>query len=534
MINTADRSTWESDIDKSAIDALFNMSILGDIQKTQSINKNMLSMKKLHEILGKLIMVLAVIFAMSACETADDVDDDIDDIINKGETLDDGYYIVGSAIGSDTTDANVLVSGQVNGPDFGAQDRTGFYEAYVYMASGDFSFIKVVEGEISAFGGAHEELVNGDPAELTIYSGAYSDDATGTSPVDGSLVHVMIDESTGQYVVIPVNYWEVIGGATADGWGSGQEIALKSASADEVVFEATKVVLREGDFKLRFDSNWSMNLEEEECDVNETACLNYFTNFGGTITELVHGGGNIIFDGTEGEYTITITYTPDEGNSISASLERTGDAPEVTFDPEEYKFGIIGDATAGAWDSDQDMFYKGTIDGVHTWLAVMTFGAEGAFKFRTNDDWAFALGGTLLGDGSAGDISTSGGDIPTPGEGAYYIKLQTADEGTTWTSTMTNTGWGVIGDGSPVGNWDSDMDMTAAGYADGVTTYSITGDFTTGEWKFRAGDAWDYNIGGDMAALTADGGNLTLAEAGTYEVVLSFDGSAYSATATKQ
>lgn len=497
-------------------------------------------MKKSIELLGRLSWILAIVVLFSACSSDDDVDDAIDDIVNEGPSLDDGYYIVGGAVSSDTTEANLLVQGTVNAPDFGAQERTGFFEAYVYMGSGSFTFIKVVEGEVTTYTGAYaEETGKGDgDAEQSYYLGAFAEGETAMDAPFEGLVHVSIDETTEQYVIIPINYWEFIGNATESGWSNGQKLEVKSESAAEVVYEAENVILRDGEIKIRANSMWGMNFAEEGCENATTACYHYFTNFGGTFDELVAGigggTGNIKFTG-DGAYTVTVTYKPAEGiSSITAKIKRTGDAPEITFDPSEYKFGVIGNATAGSWDSDQDLFYKKLDDGSHAWFGVVTFGAEGAFKFRTNDAWDFSLGGTLPADGTAGDVSTAGGDIPTPGAGAYYIKLSTADEGTTWSATMINSGWGVIGEGSPQGNWDADIDLTADGYADGVTTYSITGDFTTGEWKFRAGDSWDYNLGGDMAALSADGGNLTVAEAGTYKVVLSFDGSVYSSTATKQ
>ncbi|WP_421874880.1 SusF/SusE family outer membrane protein [Marinoscillum sp.] len=405
-------------------------------------------MKKLNEILGKLIMVFAVIFAMSACDTADDVTDEIDDIINEGPSLDDGYYIVGSAISADTTDANMLVSGQVNGPDFGAQDRSGFFEAYVYMGSGDFSFMKVAGEEITEFGGSYEEVVDGDPAELNIYVGAYSDGGSASAPFDG-LVHVMIDETTGQFVIIPVHYWEIIGGATEGGWGSGQEIALKSASADEVVFEGTKIVLREGDFKFRFDGNWSMNLEEGDCDVAETACLNYFTNFGGTVDELVHGGGNIVFDGTEGEYTITITYKPGEGNSITAKLERTGDVEPLPEYPDELY--MVG-ATIGGWDWEANGIQMIPVhSNPHLFWRIVWMDADAAdpgVKFAPQPEWNGDFG--ISGEATDGVFAKGSDNVPAPAASGYYTIVVNLEAETVEVNAPM-----VYGIGDAFGGWDA-------------------------------------------------------------------------------
>ena len=52
-----------------------------------------------------------------------------------------------------------------------------------------------------------------------------------------------------------------------------------------------------------------------------------------------------------------------------------------------------------------------------------------------------------------------------------------------------------------------------------------------GEYKFRANDAWDINLGGSIDNLTQDAGNLMFSEPdGTYHVVL--DLSTYPAKAT--
>lgn len=411
-------------------------------------------MKKLFQFLGMVgwAMVIALMLNLTACGSDDDVDDEIDDIINQGPSLDDGYYIVGSAISADTTEANLLVAGQVNGDGIGAspQDRAGFFEGYVYMESGSFSFIKVVGEEITEIGGGHEEVMDGDPDPITIYVGATTaDGAAATSPVEGSLVHVSIDETTGQYVVIPVNYWEVIGTATEDGWGSGQELTQKSASADEVVFEGTSIVLRSGDFKLRFNSNWSMNLEEEECDAATTACLNYFTNFGGTIDELVHGGGDIAFGGTDGAYTVTLTYTPGEGNSISASLTRTGDVEALPEYPAELH--MIG-ATIGGWDWATNGIQMTPVhSNPHLFWGIVWMDAEAAdpgVKFAPQQEWNGDFG--ITGEATGGVYAKGSDNVPAPETSGYYSVVVNLEAETVEVNEPL-----VYGIGDAFGGWDA-------------------------------------------------------------------------------
>ncbi len=172
------------------------------------------------------------------------------------------------------------------------------------------------------------------------------------------------------------------------------------------------------------------------------------------------------------------------------------------------------------------MFHKFTND-VHTWYGVVSL-TDGEYKFRINDAWNFDLGGSI------DALSPGGANLVSPGPGTYYVTLSTADEGATWTATMELGGWGIIGEGGPTMGWDNDTQMTLLSMENGVTTYTLTGAFTTGEWKMRAGSQWDLNLGGDLGFLTVDGSNLTMTEAGTYTVNLSFDGEEYSATAELQ
>lgn len=89
--------------------------------------------------------------------------------------------------------------------------------------------------------------------------------------------------------------------------------------------------------------------------------------------------------------------------------------------------------------------------------------------------------------------------------------------------------WGLIGVN---GDWDNDIEMTVA---NGVAT--ATAELpANGEFKVRADHDWAINYGfnseddslapvdGTKFAVTHNGGNIKVAEAGTYEIVLSIEG----------
>ena len=402
--------------------------------KNETINDY--SMKKTIKFLA-MILSLTAVTIFTACDGGED-DKKIDDLINNGPDLADGWYIVGSAVSADTTAANSLVQGQVNAPDFGKQDRPGFFEAYIYMGSGEFSFIKVEGDDVTALGGSTTAEVDGDPVEIAVHVGALTADGTGTSPVNGKLCHVTIDEETNEFLIIPIDFWEIIGDATADGWGAGQEMAQKSASADEVVFEATNVTLRgPGSYKFRYNANWSMPREEGECDAATVACYNFFTNFGGTLDALVHGGSNLAFDGEDGAYTVTVTYAPAAGRSMSASIVKTGDVEPLPEYPEAMY--LVGAATAYGWETPGTVanavmhkLANGAVNEGLYWK-ILSLTANTGFKVSAANWSAPNLGFGEVTEFDANGVTVSNdgdGNMAVAADGVYMVVLDLRNETT--------------------------------------------------------------------------------------------------------
>jgi hypothetical protein len=116
------------------------------------------------------------------------------------------------------------------------------------------------------------------------------------------------------------------------------------------------------------------------------------------------------------------------GDDIAISA---ADVYAITLDlshPNEYtyradRWGIIGDATAGGWGSDQNMAWD-AVNGVFKATLDLTVGN---IKFRANDDWGYNLGGSL----SA--LTPGGSDIPVAEAGNYTITLNP------WTKVATVT-----------------------------------------------------------------------------------------------
>lgn len=75
-------------------------------------------------------------------------------------------------------------------------------------------------------------------------------------------------------------------------------------------------------------------------------------------------------------------------------------------------WGIIGDATAGGWDSDQNMTWD---SDKKCWTATLTL-TDGTMKFRANGGWDINVGGKI-------DDLSFGGDNMTVQAGTYDIEL---------------------------------------------------------------------------------------------------------------
>lgn len=120
-------------------------------------------------------------------------------------------------------------------------------------------------------------------------------------------------------------------------------------------------------------------------------------DWGGVDGVLIPGGANIKATDA-GYYKINVDLT-----ALTYSFVKTD-------------WGIIGSATAGGWDSDQNMTYDATTG---EWSAVVELTA-GEIKFRANDGWDINYGDT----GNDGILEGGGGNIAIPEAGTYNVKLK--------------------------------------------------------------------------------------------------------------
>jgi len=175
---------------------------------------------------------------------------------------------------------------------------------------------------------------------------------------------------------ITLTTWGIIGDATIGGWGTQTNMVYNPTS---LTFNlGAHLTAGTTMFKFRGTSDWG---------------INYGIKPG--ISTLVAGGDNIPVT-VEGDYAITLDLSHPNAYTYSAN-----------------RWGIIGDATPDGWNSDQNLTWDAT-NKVFTITVTLT---AGTIKFRANDAWDLALGGSL------DALSTSGGNIPVAAAGNYTVTL---------------------------------------------------------------------------------------------------------------
>lgn len=147
------------------------------------------------------------------------------------------------------------------------------------------------------------------------------------------------------------------------------------------------------------------------------------------------------------------------------------------------------------------------------------FAEGGMFKFTNADNWDEGNWG-----GEDGTLEAGGADLEIE-DGGYYRLQADLDE---LTYATTHTVWYVIGDAA--NGWDDGDDVEMDFDAES-RTWSVTLDLSDeGEFKFRANEDWDLNmgLGDEEGELFYDGDNLAVDEAGSYTVTIDLNGTTYT------
>lgn len=168
--------------------------------------------------------------------------------------------------------------------------------------------------------------------------------------------------------------WGIIGDATSGGWGTQTNMVYDPTS---LTFQlAAHLTAGTTSFKFRGTSDWGVNYGSSSKDAK------------------LNAGGDNIPVSLEADYSITLDLSHPNAYTYSAN-----------------RWGVIGDATPGGWDTDTNMTWDATNKVFKVTLAL----TAKSFKFRANDDWAVNYGGNLTG------LEINGANISVAAAGNYTI-----------------------------------------------------------------------------------------------------------------
>ena len=317
----------------------------------------------------------------------------------------------------------------------------------------------------------------------------------------------------------PYKGWALIGGF--NGWAG--DLALTS----DGTYYVAKGVALEGELKFRKDADWAVNFGLAEG-------VSFAAN---TELAVAQDGSNI--NVAAGTYDVYL----DDVNA-KAWFITDGSYPGGGAAPEPSEWGVVG--AVNGWAAPDITMYKTATEGLFVAYAVDM--PAGGFKIRANGEWNDAANYglqtagpvevdhyyTVITGGGSGDMTLAAGKydiwfdlsntkvyIMTPGK-----PISEAVEGGASTPEPAQN-WHMVGNFNGWNPGDDAYKMTAEG------DFYVFKNFTAAEGcevKFAPG-AWGGDKGGDgtfaVNAANPTGGNNIAVPAGTYDVYLAKDLSAY-------
>ena len=224
-------------------------------------------------------------------------------------------------------------------------------------------------------------------------------------------------------------------------------------------------------------------------------------------------------------------YAPVYSNSVAVSCK-------VTAAEKQYpKLTVAGSYAYNNWTPGKGQFvfdFEGT-DAKYS--GVIDFGEDvSALQFKFvgeawgNNEFSVPAGETQAPEAAELPLVAGGGDNIAAYTTHRFYSLTLDKSAPKVIKNFSFNSLGVIGDATSTG-WDADTDMQ---FNTEKQRFYVDVTLADGTIKFRANDGWDINLGGTFAALEPNGANLSVAEDGTYEVVLDLSNLPYKATVTKK
>lgn len=224
-----------------------------------------------------------------------------------------------------------------------------------------------------------------------------------------------------------------------------------------------------------------------------------------------------IASGEAGEVVFTLGAKLNVGEtyySEPVTAKVTPTAAEKVYE----KMWVVGSYNGWAHDTSNQFLFNYAEDGV-TFTGVIDFGEDhSANEFKiTGGGWGideFSATGTNGEEAATVTLVAGGGDNITSYKAARYYHLSFDKNAPSLSKISSFSQVGVIGLG---GDWNNDIVMSFSAAKQKFYVDVEVAEAT--EFKFRMDGGWDFNLGGDMKALSNGGDNIKI-EAGNYRIYL--------------
>jgi hypothetical protein len=232
-------------------------------------------------------------------------------------------------------------------------------EGYVYMANAnnEWKFATQPNWDGPNYGAGSAGMLDPSGGNMSSPSGYYKINADATALTYTAVATV----------------WGVIGSASPMGWDDETALTYNPASKTwRGVMHLTAA-----EFKFRANHNWDYNYGSDAADGKLSA-----------------GGANIPVT-VESDYAFELNLSNPNAYTYTAN-----------------RWGVIGDATPGGWDTDTNMTWDAS-NKVFT--VTVDLVSPGSFKFRANDGWDINFGGDL------NNLTPGGDNISVAEAGSYTL-----------------------------------------------------------------------------------------------------------------
>ncbi|RGN51273.1 MULTISPECIES: SusF/SusE family outer membrane protein [unclassified Bacteroides] len=304
----------------------------------------------------------------------------------------------------------------------------------------------------------------------------------------------------------------LVGGATEAGWT--ETAAIPFTKVGEGKFEILARLKTDGyGFKFIAERDWDHGVWGLEEEITEPLPSEYQgALYEGTDSK------NIPPVATEGMYKIEVDL---DASTFSIKPNKI---PEQLY--------LVGGSCIADWTPANGILFEKRAEGLFRNYSYLV-AAGGGIKFLgQTTDWGPDNWGKGATENSLLFDSQTNIDMPE-GDGFYSIDV----DFNAYSYTLTKQVWGIIGDATANG-WDNITPMTLEPMDKGSYKWVLKNTpVLAGGLKFKTDASnWDYNFGGTglSGEAVSDGGNITITEAGNYDIELDLTPGNYTYSIVKK